>query len=106
MHKQRSAISGQRSAKALFCAFCFVLCAFSVSADSGDFLLVRRPLDVQRIKLVAVNDQSLVHLKDTQGFVTLQLKPERNSPAEAAAFIAREAQKWADVIRKAGVKPH
>ncbi len=39
-------------------------------------------------------------------FITLQLKPEPNSPAEAAAFIAREAQKWADVIRKAGVKPH
>jgi tripartite-type tricarboxylate transporter receptor subunit TctC len=39
-------------------------------------------------------------------FVTLQLKPEPNSPGEAAAFIAREAQKWADVIRKAGVKPH
>ena len=45
--------------------------------------------------------------KRTNGrFVTLQLKPERNSPSDAAAFIARETQKWADVIRKAGVKPH
>jgi tripartite-type tricarboxylate transporter receptor subunit TctC len=39
-------------------------------------------------------------------FAALQLQPEPNPPAAAAAFIAREAQKWADVIRKAGVKPH
>jgi len=54
-------------------ALCLVLGAFKVSADSGDFLLVRRPLEVQPIRLVAVTDQSLVHLKDDQGFVTLPL---------------------------------
>jgi len=73
MQSKWSEVRGQRSGRALLCALCFLLCTFSVAADSGDFLLVRRPLDVQRIKLVAVTDQTLVHLKDDQGFVTLQL---------------------------------
>jgi tripartite-type tricarboxylate transporter receptor subunit TctC len=31
-------------------------------------------------------------------------EPAANSPQEFAAFIRDEARKWADVIRKAGVK--
>jgi tripartite-type tricarboxylate transporter receptor subunit TctC len=39
-------------------------------------------------------------------FATLLLHSEASSPAQAAAFIARETKRWADVIKKAGVKPH
>ena len=39
-------------------------------------------------------------------FKTLLLQSEAGSPQQAATFIARETQRWADVIRKAGVQPH
>jgi len=112
MHKKRSATSDQPSARALLCALCFVLCTFSVSADSGDFLLVRRPLDVQRIKLVAVNDQSLVHLKDNQGFVTLQLSeciallnPDAATAARSGGMLLLADGQRLPGDPAAGVKP-
>jgi tripartite-type tricarboxylate transporter receptor subunit TctC len=39
-------------------------------------------------------------------FKTLLLQSEAGPPKQAAAFIARETQRWADLIRKAGVQPH
>ena len=57
-------------------------------------------------KLNAAINEVIANEPIKSRFVTLQLKPEPNSPSEAAAFITRETRKWAEVIHKAGVKPH
>jgi len=38
-------------------------------------------------------------------FTQLSISPGGGTPAEAAAFIKSETQRWGDVIRDAGIKP-
>ena len=48
-------------------AACLGLCAFVHSfADPGDFLLVRRSLQVQEIKLKVIDEQTLIHFEQTR----------------------------------------
>ncbi|MCI0362335.1 MAG: hypothetical protein L0Y44_16150 [Phycisphaerales bacterium] len=60
----------------IFCAL-GVLCAFAglprAAAQTGDFLLVRRSLDVQSIKLTAIEDQVVVHLPAEGNWVRVPL---------------------------------
>jgi tripartite-type tricarboxylate transporter receptor subunit TctC len=56
-----------------------------------------------------LNDAANKAMKDPQllaRFQQLNLRPGGGTPAETAAFLKQETQKWGDVIREAGIKPH
>jgi tripartite-type tricarboxylate transporter receptor subunit TctC len=57
-------------------------------------------------KLNAAINEAIASEPIKSRFATMMLQPEPSSPADTAAFIVRETQKWAEVIRKAGVQPH
>jgi tripartite-type tricarboxylate transporter receptor subunit TctC len=55
-----------------------------------------------------LNDAVNKALKDPavlDRFNTLNLRPGGGTPAEMAAFVKAETQKWGDVIRAAGITP-
>ncbi len=56
-----------------------------------------------------LNDALNKAMKDPElldRFQKLNLRPGGGTPAETAAFLKEETQKWGDVIREAGIKPH
>jgi tripartite-type tricarboxylate transporter receptor subunit TctC len=57
-------------------------------------------------KINAAINEVLASAPVRERFAALLLKTEGGTPAEAGAFVARETRRWADVIKKAGVKPH
>src|SRR5580658_7764226 len=55
-----------------------------------------------------LNDAANKAMKDPEvldRFQKLNLRPGGGTPAEMAAFLKEETQKWGDVIRAAGIKP-
>ncbi len=64
----------------------------------------KTPTDVIT-KLNAAANQALADPVLLDDFTKLSISPGGGSPAEAAAFIKQETERWGDVIRAAGIQP-
>jgi tripartite-type tricarboxylate transporter receptor subunit TctC len=64
----------------------------------------KTPADVIA-KLNAIADKALADPVLLDDFAKLSISPGGGTPAEAAAFIKQETQRWSDVIRAAGIQP-
>jgi tripartite-type tricarboxylate transporter receptor subunit TctC len=47
----------------------------------------------------------LKHSEVIRKMAAQSAEPVGGAPADYAAFVARESQKWSDVVREAGIKP-
>jgi tripartite-type tricarboxylate transporter receptor subunit TctC len=56
-------------------------------------------------KLNAAANKAMTDPDLVARFTQLSISPGGGTPAEAAAFIKSETQRWGDVIRDAGIKP-
>jgi tripartite-type tricarboxylate transporter receptor subunit TctC len=64
----------------------------------------KTPADVVA-KLNAAANKALADPTLLDDFAKLSISPGGGTPAEAAAFIKQETQRWGDVIRAAGIQP-
>jgi tripartite-type tricarboxylate transporter receptor subunit TctC len=64
----------------------------------------KTPADVVA-KLNAAANNALADPTLLDDFAKLSISPGGGTPAEAAAFIKQETQRWGDVIRAAGIQP-
>jgi tripartite-type tricarboxylate transporter receptor subunit TctC len=67
------------------------------------------PPNVPAPIVAKLNDAVNKAMKDPElldRFAKLNLRPGGGTPAEMAAFLKEETQKWGGVIREAGIKPH